>query len=88
VIQERLSAQGLVYRYLTDDGLPGIEATFRLCTFWLVDNLALSGRIAEARELFDRVSATPMTLACCRRRSIRPRASCSGIFLRALRISR
>lgn len=40
-IQERLMANGLVYRYLTDDGLPGEEATFALCSFWLVDNLAL-----------------------------------------------
>jgi GH15 family glucan-1,4-alpha-glucosidase len=55
VIQERLTAHGLVYRYLGDDGLPGGEATFGLCTFWLVDNLALSGRTAEARELFERV---------------------------------
>jgi len=56
-IQERLTADGLVYRYLADDGLPGGEATFTLCTFWLVDNLALAGRVDEARALFERVTA-------------------------------
>lgn len=54
-IQERLSADRLVYRYLGDDGLPGGEATFALCSFWLVEALALGGRIDEARELFERV---------------------------------
>jgi GH15 family glucan-1,4-alpha-glucosidase len=54
-IQEHLTSNGLVYRYLADDGIPGGEATFALCSFWLVDNLALSGQIDEARELFERV---------------------------------
>ena len=54
-IRERLTSQGLVYRYVNDDGLPGDEATFALCSFWLVDNLALQGRVDEARELFERV---------------------------------
>jgi GH15 family glucan-1,4-alpha-glucosidase len=55
-IQEQLTSGGLVYRYLNDDGLPGGEATFALCSFWLVDNLALQGRADEARELFERVA--------------------------------
>ena len=49
---EYLTKNGLVYRYLTDDGLPGGEGAFGLCTFWLVDVLALSGRVEEAREIF------------------------------------
>ena len=56
-IQEQLTSGGLVYRYLADDGLPGGEATFALCSFWLVDNLALQGRADEARELFEKVAA-------------------------------
>lgn len=56
-IQEQLTAHGLVYRYLAGDGLPGGEATFTLCSFWLVDNLALAGRVDEARALFERVTA-------------------------------
>lgn len=55
-IKERLTSRGLVYRYLSDDGLTGNEAAFALCTFWLVDNLALSGRIDEAEELFENLT--------------------------------
>ncbi|MHB1134807.1 MAG: glycoside hydrolase family 15 protein [Chloroflexota bacterium] len=54
-IRERLTSGGLVYRYLGEDGLPGGEATFALCSFWLVDNLALAGRVEEARGLFERI---------------------------------
>jgi GH15 family glucan-1,4-alpha-glucosidase len=53
-VQRHLSRDGLVYRYRTRDGLAGGEGTFTLCTFWLVDALALSGRLAEAHELFKR----------------------------------
>lgn len=56
-IRERLTAHGLVYRYLNPDGLAGGEATFALCSFWLADNLALQGRVDEACELFERVTA-------------------------------
>ena len=55
-IRKQLTSHGLVYRYRTDDGLPGGEATFTLCSFWLVDNLALSGALDEARELFERIT--------------------------------
>ena len=54
-VRERLTSHGLVYRYLNEDGLPGGEGTFALCSFWLVDNLALQGRVDEARELFERI---------------------------------
>ncbi len=51
-----LAPGGLVYRYLEgDDGLPGGEATFVICSFWLVDNLALAGQTGRARELFQRL---------------------------------
>jgi alpha,alpha-trehalase len=56
-ISERLTSHGLVYRYQSADGLPGQEATFAICSFWLVDNLALAGRTGEARELFERIVA-------------------------------
>lgn len=56
-IVERLGAgEGLLYRYLpeeSDDGLPGHEGAFLLCSFWLVDNLAAQGRLDEAMELFE-----------------------------------
>jgi GH15 family glucan-1,4-alpha-glucosidase len=55
-IMEKLTdEQGFVYRYLSDDGLEGGEGTFTMCTFWLVDNLAMQGRVMEARALFERV---------------------------------
>ncbi|HZR44390.1 MAG TPA: glycoside hydrolase family 15 protein [Ktedonobacteraceae bacterium] len=58
-IMEHLTDEhGFVYRYLTDDtddGLNGEEGTFSMCTFWLVDNLAMQGRVDEARSLFERL---------------------------------
>jgi GH15 family glucan-1,4-alpha-glucosidase len=52
---EGLTEEGLVYRYKMDDGLPGPEGAFILCTFWLIDTLALSGRLDEAHQLFERL---------------------------------
>lgn len=52
---EQLTEGGLVYRYLGDDGLPGKEGAFGLCSFWLVDVLALSGRSDEAQAVFANV---------------------------------
>jgi GH15 family glucan-1,4-alpha-glucosidase len=52
-IMEQLMEEGLVYRYRVDDGLPGDEGAFGLCTFWLVDVLCLMGRHDEAQLIFD-----------------------------------
>ncbi|KND44893.1 glycoside hydrolase family 15 protein [Streptomyces stelliscabiei] len=63
-IRAELSHEGLVRRYGLDhrtaattsvDGLPGGEGTFLVCSFWLADALHLTGRTAEARELFERL---------------------------------
>jgi GH15 family glucan-1,4-alpha-glucosidase len=57
-IERRLSRDGFVSRYNTDpdvDGLPPGEASFLLCSFWLVDNLILVGRHDDARRLFERL---------------------------------
>jgi len=56
-VQQTLQCAGGVYRYHADDGLPGEEGTFLLCTAWLIESLVLIGRIAEARELFERYAA-------------------------------
>ncbi len=55
-IKSKLTHDGLVYRYRSKDGLPGGEGAFVTCTFWLIDALALSGRLGEAHDLFERVS--------------------------------
>jgi GH15 family glucan-1,4-alpha-glucosidase len=49
--------RGLVHRYAGDDGLVGDEGAFLLCTFWLAEALARSGRPARARGVFDRAAA-------------------------------
>jgi GH15 family glucan-1,4-alpha-glucosidase len=56
-IASDLSADGFVYRYVTDgvDGLSGEEATFAICSFWLVECLARGGEVERARELFERL---------------------------------
>jgi GH15 family glucan-1,4-alpha-glucosidase len=58
IIEHLTDERGFVYRYHaedTDDGLTGGEGTFTICTFWLVDNLSMQGRIDEARSLFERL---------------------------------
>ncbi|GAB3669935.1 glycoside hydrolase family 15 protein [Halopiger thermotolerans] len=42
-----------VHRYDGDDGLPGDEGAFVLCSCWLVDALALSGRVEAAQSRFE-----------------------------------
>ena len=58
-----LAADGLVYRYdpkAAPDGLPGVEGTFNMCSFWLVEALTRAGRtdprrLEEARLLFEQM---------------------------------
>ncbi|TXC86124.1 glycoside hydrolase family 15 protein [Paraburkholderia azotifigens] len=57
-IEKHLMHDGFVLRYHTsefDDGLPPGEGTFLACSFWMVDNLALQGRVEEAREMYERL---------------------------------
>jgi GH15 family glucan-1,4-alpha-glucosidase len=46
---------GLLRRYAVQDDFGHMEAAFTVCTFWLVEALALIGRTDEARELFHRL---------------------------------
>ena len=56
--ERELAPKGLVYRYLdSDDGLRGDEGTFIICSWWLVDNLALAGEVPRAQQLFERLLA-------------------------------
>lgn len=55
-IERSLIRNGLVYRYAeAEDNIPGEEATFTSCTFWLVNNYVMLGRLREAKELFQHV---------------------------------
>jgi GH15 family glucan-1,4-alpha-glucosidase len=44
--------RGLVYRYLSRDGLEGEEGAFLLCTFWLSQAQALAGELDKAKATF------------------------------------
>ena len=59
-IERHLMQDGFVARYQTTpeiDGLPSGEGAFLLCSFWLVDNLALIGRHDDAVRLFEQILA-------------------------------
>jgi GH15 family glucan-1,4-alpha-glucosidase len=59
-IEKDLLVDGFVLRYDTataDDGLPPGEGVFLLCTFWLVDCLAMCGRHDDALALFEKLIA-------------------------------
>jgi len=57
-IAATLGRDGLVRRYLADDGLTGGEGAFLACTFWLAECLARQGRLDQARMWFTRAAAT------------------------------
>jgi alpha,alpha-trehalase len=64
-IDEDLTVDGLVLRYRvdeTDDGLTGEEATFLICSFWLVSALSEIGEPQMAREMCERLLSQAGTL--------------------------
>ena len=56
-VEADLRSGPTVYRYHWDDGLPGREGGFHLCTAWLVEAYLRTGRRADADELFDQMLA-------------------------------
>ncbi len=57
-VERDLLNENTVYRYHYDDGLPGGEGGFYLCTSWLIEAMALSGRVDEAKNLYAKYIAT------------------------------
>ncbi len=56
-IEAGLRDGATVMRYRFDDGLPGVEGGFHVCTAWLVDAMVMVGRTDDARRLFDEWTA-------------------------------
>ncbi len=63
-VRRELSLGDWLVRYQTDDGLGTPTVAFVLCTFWLVEALAILGRSVEARTLLERAlsAASPLGL--------------------------
>jgi len=55
-IESELRSGATVYRYRRDDGLPGTEGGFHLCTAWMIEVYLLTGRQAEAVHLFSQLT--------------------------------
>ena len=58
LLEQELGDRGYLYRYREADGLPQGEGAFLICSFWLVEALALEGRIDEATAEFERLVAS------------------------------
>jgi GH15 family glucan-1,4-alpha-glucosidase len=57
-IERELIRDGYVFRHCTHETFPGMpanEGAFLACNFWLIDNYFLSGRMADATEMFQRL---------------------------------
>jgi trehalose 6-phosphate phosphatase len=52
-VEHELLDRGTVMRYRGDDGLPGTEGGFHLCTGWLIESLHMIGRKEESAALLD-----------------------------------
>lgn len=56
-IWRTLSRDGWLFRYRVDDGFGQPSVAFIICTFWLVEALAVTGRREEARAVMQHVHA-------------------------------
>ncbi|HEY3573345.1 MAG TPA: trehalase-like domain-containing protein [Arthrobacter sp.] len=54
-VERELRVGPTVFRYKYDDGLPGLEGGFHICTTWLIEAYVAVGRIADAWDLFDQL---------------------------------
>jgi GH15 family glucan-1,4-alpha-glucosidase len=64
-VEQHLLVDGFVLRYntaSTTDGLPPGEGAFLACSFWLADAYLLTGRVDDARRLFERLAGVATDL--------------------------
>jgi len=54
-ITQKLGQDGWLLRYRVDDGFGKPKVAFTICTFWLAEALAHTGRLEEARVVLSRV---------------------------------
>ena len=58
-IRKELASDSLVLRYEVEraaqDGLPGNEGFFSVCSFWMVEAMARAGRVEEAQLMFEKL---------------------------------
>jgi trehalose-phosphatase len=54
-VEAELRSGPIVYRYRWDDGLPGHEGGFHICSAWLIEAYLRTGRRADAEELFEQM---------------------------------
>ena len=54
-IRHDLARDGWLMRYRNDDGLGVPSVAFVICTFWLAEALAVTGRVADARGIMARI---------------------------------
>ncbi|MFB6394537.1 trehalose-phosphatase [Polymorphospora lycopeni] len=57
-VESDLRSGPVVYRYRWDDGLPGREGGFHICTAWLIEAYLRTGRRGDAEELFTQMIDT------------------------------
>ncbi|WP_427015540.1 trehalase-like domain-containing protein [Pseudarthrobacter sp. P1] len=54
-VERELREGPTVFRYRYDDGLPGLEGGFHICTTWLIEAYLAVGRYDDALELFNQL---------------------------------
>lgn len=54
-VERELRVGPTVFRYRYDDGLPGLEGGFHICTTWLIEAYLATGRHDDAEVLFDQL---------------------------------
>ncbi|MCG2624755.1 DUF5911 domain-containing protein [Arthrobacter sp. I2-34] len=54
-VERELRVGPTVFRYHYDDGLPGLEGGFHICTTWLIEAYLAVGRFDDAEKLFSQL---------------------------------